>query len=98
MEDDKQTALQILRWWALQSGAALADRVGEETIAGRWRERANLLAVVAGLDARHQPDARRAILLDDTRKPVGTFTGPGQFVRECPSSPAALTFPPPGIG
>ena len=38
VDQEKWTALQILWWWAQQSGARLADRVGDTQTAGYWRE------------------------------------------------------------
>lgn len=41
--EDKQTALQIIWWWAQTSGAKLAERMGDGVTAAHLRSRADLL-------------------------------------------------------
>ncbi len=43
VSEDKQTALQIIWWWAQTSGAKLADRLGDQETAAHWRSRAEVL-------------------------------------------------------
>ena len=43
-DQPKMTALQILWWWALRSGAKLARRMGEETLSAQWDSCAETLA------------------------------------------------------
>lgn len=43
---NKQTALQILWWWAQSSGALLAQRMGDTTNAAYWQGRADALGQV----------------------------------------------------
>lgn len=43
VSDNKLTALQILWWWALRSGADIAVRMGDEPTAARWRANADTL-------------------------------------------------------
>jgi alpha-L-rhamnosidase len=48
---DKQTALQILWWWAQSSGTTLARRLGETESAAHWKTRADSLGKVLQLRA-----------------------------------------------
>jgi hypothetical protein len=43
VKEDKQTAVQILWWWAQTCGAKLADRLGDGATAAHWRSRAAAL-------------------------------------------------------
>lgn len=44
VEQEKLTALQVLWWWAQESGARLARRVGDEEAAAHWQGSADNLA------------------------------------------------------
>ncbi|BCU77806.1 alpha-L-rhamnosidase C-terminal domain-containing protein [Luteolibacter sp. LG18] len=65
VSQEKQTALQIVWWWAQASGAKLAERVGDTKAAARWRQRADALAKVLNQQAwdpnggwRERPDGK----------------------------------------
>ncbi|MFA6104021.1 MAG: alpha-L-rhamnosidase C-terminal domain-containing protein [Victivallaceae bacterium] len=56
VEGDKLTALQMLWRWAQDSAARLAERLGENACAAKWRDRAERLAVILhdrAWDAQH---------------------------------------------
>jgi len=105
VEQEKWTALQILWWWAQNSGAKLAQRVGDHETANYWINNSsklktdlskvawsikeqiwlskndsssqntrhpNFLAIVSGLTTLNQNTGIKALLENNSIKPVGT--------------------------